>query len=86
MLLICSKRRGGTRCFIVKSDIGKLYNAIFSVQNFDRIIKESFLGFIKKDEKNISILGPMCWSMWELFSRKVSILLDYSLLNVKRGE
>lgn len=86
VLLICSKRREGTRCLIVTSDIGKLYNAIFFVQNFDRIIKESFLGFIKKDKKNTAILGPMCWSMWELFSRKVSILLDHSLLNVKRGE
>lgn len=86
VLLVCSKRRVGTRSFVVSVDIGKLYNAIFCVQNFDRIIKECFLGFIKKDEKNVSILGHMCWHMWCIFTEKVSVLLDYMHLNVERGK
>ncbi len=82
VLLVCSKRRGGSRSFIVSKDIAVLFNALFYVQNFDKIIKESFLGLIKKDSKKLSILGHMCWSMWCLFTQKVSVLLDYMNLNI----
>ena len=84
VLLVCSKRRGATRCFVLSKDILPLYNAIFYVHHFDNIIKESFLGFIKKDSKKTAILGHMCWSMWCLFTEKVSVLLDFMQVDVER--
>ena len=81
-LLMLSKRRGGTRSFIVSAEASKVFNALFYVHHCDKIIKESFLCMIKKDSKKLAILGTLCWTMWCKFSEKVSILLDYMPLKV----
>jgi len=84
VLLVCSKRRGSSRCFILSRDILPLYNAIFYVQHFDKIMKEAFLGLIKKDSKKKAILGELCWNMWCLFTEKVALLLDSMQVDVER--
>ncbi len=77
ILLVCSRRRGNTRCFIVTDRMAELYNAVFVVQNFHRIIKELFLCRIKQQTKKVSILAELCWSSWNIFLDKVTVLLDH---------
>ena len=77
ILLVCSRRRGNTRSFIVTDRTAELYNAVFIVHNFHRIIKELFLCRIKQQTKKVSILADLCWSSWNIFLEKVTVLLDH---------
>lgn len=76
-LLVCSKKRGTTKSFIIPYEKKRIYNAFFYLQNFNKIIKEAYLGYLKKEDLKIAILTNVTFDMWQLFREKVVILTDY---------
>jgi len=76
-VLICSKKRGNTKCFVIDQKMIEVYRSYFYIHNFDKIIKEEFLGCLKKQTIELPILTSLTHSMWSLFCEKVVLLLDY---------
>ena len=74
--LVCSKKRGTTKAFVIPKETIIKYKAFFYLQNFEKIIKETYLGYIKKQDKKIAILSILTFTMWETFSKHVITLLD----------
>ena len=75
-LLVCSKRRSTSKTFIIDRRKLDPYKAFFYVFHFDKIIKEKFLGQLKKQKEKLAILSSMTFNMWLLFTKNVVLLLD----------
>lgn len=76
-LLVCSKRRSTSKTFIIDRRKLDPYKAFFYVFHFDKIIKEKFLGQLKKQKEKLAILSSMTFNMWLLFTKYVVLLLDH---------
>ena len=76
-LLVCSKKRGNTRCFIIHNNKKELYRAFFYLHHFPKIIREQYLGYLKRPKMKVAILTSLTYDMWYLFAEKVVLLSDY---------
>ena len=75
-MLVCGKKRGNTKCFLIHKDKKEIYKAFFYVNHFDKIIKEQYLGYLKKQDMKVAILTSLTYDMWNLFTEKVVLLID----------
>lgn len=75
-LLVCGKKRGNTKCFLIQREKKEIYNAFFYVNHFDKIIKEQYLGYLKRQDMKLAILTSLTYDMWNLFTEKVVLLID----------